>query len=64
MSFLSREKTIAPAGYNRWKVPIAALSIHLCIGQIYAFSVFNQPLTKIIGIKESAPEDWELTTLG
>lgn len=64
MSFLSREKTIAPAGYNRWKVPIAALSIHLCIGQIYAFSVFNQPLTKIIGIKESAPNDWELTTLG
>ena len=64
MSFLSREKTIAPAGYNRWKVPIAALSIHLCIGQIYAFSVFNQPLTKVIGIKESTPEDWELTTLG
>ncbi|HEX4875201.1 MAG TPA: OFA family MFS transporter [Chitinophagaceae bacterium] len=64
MSFFSREKTIAPPGYNRWKVPIAALSIHLCIGQIYAFSVFNQPLTKVIGIKESVPGDWKLTTLG
>ncbi|MBK9380463.1 MAG: OFA family MFS transporter [Chitinophagaceae bacterium] len=64
MSFFSREKTIAPPGYNRWKVPIAALSIHLCIGQIYAFSVFNQPLTKVIGITESVPEDWKLTTLG
>lgn len=64
MSFLSREKTIAPPGYNRWRVPIAALSIHLCIGQIYAFSVFNQPLTKIIGIKESVAGDWKLTTLG
>ncbi|HQV85367.1 MAG TPA: OFA family MFS transporter [Chitinophagaceae bacterium] len=64
MSFFSREKTIAPPGYNRWKVPIAALSIHLCIGQIYAFSVFNQPLTKVIGITESVPGDWKLTTLG
>lgn len=64
MSFLSREKTIAPAGYNRWKVPVAALCIHLCIGQIYAFSVFNQPLTRVIGISQSAPEDWKLTTLG
>jgi len=64
MSFFSREKTIAPPGYNRWKVPIAALSIHLCIGQIYAFSVFNQPLTKVIGITESDPGDWKLTTLG
>ena len=64
MSFFSRENTIAPPGYNRWKVPIAALSIHLCIGQIYAFSVFNQPLTKVIGITESVPGDWKLTTLG
>jgi MFS family permease len=64
MSFFSREHTIAPHGYNRWKVPIAALSIHLCIGQIYAFSVFNLPLTKVIGIQQSAPDDWKLTTLG
>ncbi|MFZ1529996.1 MAG: OFA family MFS transporter [Ferruginibacter sp.] len=64
MSFFSRENTIAPPGYNRWKVPVAALSIHLCIGQIYAFSVFNQPLTKIIGITAPAPDDWKLTTLG
>jgi MFS family permease len=36
----------------------------LCIGQAYAFSVFNAPLTKIIGITKSAPDDWSLTTLG
>lgn len=64
MSFLSREATIAPAGFNRWKVPVAALCIHLCIGQIYAFSVFNKPLTQLIGISASSAEDWSLTQLG
>ncbi|WP_084684959.1 L-lactate MFS transporter [Methylohalobius crimeensis] len=45
-------------------VPPAALSVHLCIGQVYAFSVFNEPLTRVIGISRSSPEDWKLTTLG
>lgn len=61
---LNKEKSIAKSSYNRWFVPIAALSIHLCIGQIYAFSVFNKPLTKIIGITEQVPDDWKLTELG
>jgi MFS family permease len=45
-------------------VPPAALAVHLCIGQAYAFSVFNAPLTRVIGITQSAPDDWSLTTLG
>lgn len=64
ISLLDKEKSIAKDNYNRWFVPIAALSIHLCIGQIYAFSVFNMPLTKVIGITEQAPADWKLTELG
>jgi MFS family permease len=63
-SFLDREHSVAKPGYNRWLVPPAALAIHLCIGQIYAYSVFNRPMTRILGITESAPGDWELTTLG
>ncbi len=62
--FLDRKNTIAKPGFNRWLVPPAALSIHLCIGQIYAYSVFNRPMTQIIGINESFSEDWKLTTLG
>jgi len=62
--YLDKENSIAKSSYNRWFVPIAALSIHLCIGQIYAFSVFNKPLTKIIGITEQVPDDWKLTELG
>ncbi len=64
LAFLDRERTIAEPGYNRWLVPPAALAIHLAIGEVYAFSVFNLPLTRVIGITESAPEDWKLSTLG
>ena len=46
-SVLSREKTIAPPGYSRWLIPPAALCVHLCIGQAYAFSVFNLPMTRL-----------------
>ena len=64
MSFLSKERIIAPPGYSRWLIPPAALCVHLCIGQVYAFSVFNLPMTKLIGITQSAPGDWPLTELG
>jgi len=42
--FLSRQRSVAPAGWSRWLVPPAALSIHLAIGQVYAWSVFKVPL--------------------
>src|SRR5579871_6375770 len=64
MSFFDRERTIAKPGYSRWMVPPAALCVHLCIGQAYAFSVFNLPMTKLIGITQSAPNDWNLPELG
>jgi len=64
VSFFSKEAIIAKPGFSRWLVPPAALCVHLCIGQVYAFSVFNKPLTRIIGITDSAPGDWRLTTLG
>jgi MFS family permease len=64
LSFLDKKHTIAPPGYSRWLIPPAALCVHLCIGQAYAFSVFNLPMTKLIGITKSAPDDWALTDLG
>src|SRR6476660_2955006 len=60
---LSRSRIVAGPGFNRWLVPPAALAIHLSIGQAYAFSVFKLPLTKVIGISESAPGDWKQTQL-
>lgn len=64
MSFLDRERTIAPPGYNRWLVPPAALAVHLSIGQIYAYSVFNKPLASLIGGANPAPGDWSIATVG
>ncbi len=64
-SLLDRERTIARPGFSRWLVPPAALSIHLAIGQAYAFSVFNAPLAQLVGVnKHVRGEDWELTTIG
>jgi MFS family permease len=64
MSFLDRSHSIAKPGYSRWMVPPAALCVHLCIGQAYAFSVFNLPMSKLLGITQSAPDDWTLAELG
>jgi hypothetical protein len=50
LSFLDHEKSIAHPGFSRWLVPPAALAIHLCIGQVSAFSVFKIPLTPLLGI--------------
>ena len=64
LSFLDRAHTVAKPGFSRWMVPPAALCVHLCIGQAYAFSVFNLPMTKLLGVSQSTAGDWKLTELG
>jgi MFS family permease len=54
LSFLDREHSVAGPGYSRWLVPPAALAIHLCIGQVYAFSVFKLPLVEKFDTSETA----------
>lgn len=63
-AFLDRKHTVATPNHNRWLIPPAALAIHLAIGQVYAFSVFNLPLTRVLGVSESVPGDWRLTDIG
>jgi MFS family permease len=41
LSGLDRRHSVAPAGFNRWLIPPAALAVHLCIGQVYATSVYK-----------------------
>jgi MFS family permease len=45
-SFLARERTVAGTGYSRWLIPPAALAVHLCIGQVYATSVYKTALVQ------------------
>src|SRR3984893_17408743 len=63
-SLLDRQSTVAPPGFNRFLVPPAALAVHLSIGQVYAFSTCDLPLTRIIGITHRAPADWDLKEIG
>ena len=57
---LSKQRIIAPADYNRWRVPLASVAIHLCIGSVYAWSIYNPPLTRAYGVVTSAADDWSL----
>ncbi len=58
---LSKERIIAPDGYNRWRVPFASVAIHLCIGSVYAWSIYNPSLTRVHGVVTSAADDWSLS---
>ena len=57
---LSKKRIIAKPGFNRWLVPPASISIHLCIGSVYAWSIFNPALIKALGVAAPAAGDWDL----
>ena len=57
---LSKQHIIAKPGFNRWLIVPAALGIHLCIGSVYAWSIFNPALIKHVGVVLSAADDWTL----
>ena len=58
---LAKERIVAAPNYNRWRVPIASILIHLCIGSVYAWSIYNPHLTRINGVVASAGDDWSLS---
>ena len=49
-SFLMKDRIVAPEGFNRWRVPPASIAIHMCIGSVYAWSIFNPALIKELGV--------------
>jgi MFS family permease len=77
-AFLDRSHSIAGPGFSRWLVPPAALCVHLCIGQAYAFSVFNKPLSQLLctaqqncvdlaktpGVTAPVTGDWSIANIG
>ncbi|MCW2769879.1 MAG: transporter [Aeromicrobium sp.] len=46
LAVLDRRHTVAKPGFNRWLIPPAALAVHLCIGQVYATSVYKASLVQ------------------
>ncbi|MEU1624868.1 OFA family MFS transporter [Streptomyces sp. NPDC020096] len=64
---LARSRSVAPASWNRWLVPPAALCIHLAIGQAYAWSVFKPPLETSLhldGTQSALPFQFAIVVLG
>ena len=60
-SLLSKERIVAPDDFNRWLAPPASVAIHLCIGSVYAWSLFNAPLMRAQGVVTSGAGDWSLS---
>jgi len=58
---LSKERIIAGPEFNRWLVPPASIAIHLCIGSVYAWSIYNPALIRVFGIVTPAADDWTLS---
>lgn len=46
LAVLDRDRTVAKPTFNRWLIPPAALAVHLCIGQVYATSVYKSSLVE------------------
>ena len=57
---LSKERIVAPPTFNRWLVPPASIAIHLCIGSVYAWSIYNPALIRVFGVVTPASQDWAL----
>jgi len=60
---LSKDRIIARPGFNRWLVPPASIAIHLCIGSVYAWSIFNPALIRVFGVVTPAADDWSLSNV-
>jgi MFS family permease len=60
LNLLSKERIVARPGFNRWLVPPASIAIHLCIGSVYAWSIYNPPLVRVFGVVTPAADDWSL----
>ena len=63
LDILSKKHIVAKEGFNRWLIAPAALGIHLCIGSVYAWSLFNPALIKRLGVVTSAADDWTLKSV-
>lgn len=63
ISLLAKDRIVARPGFNRWLIAPAALGIHLCIGSVYAWSLFNPVLIKRVGVVTSAADDWTLKSV-
>ena len=59
-SLLSKERIVRGPEFNRWLVAPPSIAVHLCIGSVYAWSIYNPALIEALGVVTSAADDWSL----
>ena len=59
-SFLDREHSIAPEGFNRWLAVPSGTLVTASVGAVYAWSSFNAPLCRTLGVVAPSANDWDL----
>lgn len=57
---LYKENIVAPDGYNRFLNVPFSFAVQLSIGSVYAWSMWNGPLTRSLGVVAPAADDWAL----
>ncbi|MCX7057488.1 MAG: MFS transporter [Proteobacteria bacterium] len=60
----SKQRSLAAPGFNRWLSLAAAAAIHMCIGQVYALSIFYGPLSHLVSGADSLFSDWTTARFG
>ncbi|MYB26823.1 MAG: OFA family MFS transporter [Candidatus Dadabacteria bacterium] len=59
-SLLSKERIVRGPEVNRWLAVPPSIAVHLCIGSVYAWSIYNPALVEVLGVATSAGDDWTL----
>ena len=62
-AILHKRRIMASPGFNRWWIPPIAVALHLCIGSVYSWSIFNPALTRELGVAASGADDWSITAI-
>ncbi len=62
-SVFLKDKIVAKPGFNRWWLPPISVAIHMCIGSVYAWSIFNPALVKQLGVVTTSADDWSLSSV-
>ena len=62
-AFLLKDRIIASPRFSRWWIPPISVALHLCIGSVYSWSIFNPALTKELGVAASSAGDWSITAI-
>ena len=60
---LPSTSTVAPGDVNRWMMVPPAVATHLCLGSVFAWSLFNDPLSRELGVVAACSSDWHLGSI-